>query len=100
MRTVRFHAEAEAEMLDAVAYYGAQREHLGERFLAAVQDALNRVKINPLLYEVVELDVRRCLTKTFPFGVLFRNRPDEIIVLAVMHLHRDPDYWKGRALDA
>jgi plasmid stabilization system protein ParE len=100
MRTVRFHAEAETEMLDAAAYYEAQREHLGERFLAAVQDALNRIQINPSLYEVVELGARRCLTKTFPFGVLFRNRPDEIVVLAVMHLHRDPDYWKGRAHDA
>lgn len=38
----------------------------------------------------------KCLTKTFPFGVLFRDRPDEIIVVAVMHLHRDPDYWKHR----
>jgi len=96
MRTVRFHAEAETEMLAAAAYYEAQREHLGERFLAAVQDALNRIQISPSLYEVVELDVRCCLTKIFPFGVLFRNRPDEIVVLAVMHLHRDPDYWKGR----
>ena len=52
MRTARFHAEAETEMLDAAAYYEAQREHLGERFLAAVQDALNRIQINPSLYEV------------------------------------------------
>lgn len=44
----------------------------------------------------VELDVRRCLAKTFPFGVLFRERPGAVVVMAVMHLHRDPDYWKNR----
>ena len=38
----------------------------------------------------VELDVQRCLTRTFPFGVLFRVRTDEILIMVVMHLHRDP----------
>ena len=96
MKTVRFHADAEAEMVEAAAYYETQQENLGKRFLASVQDALNRIQINPLLYQVVELDVRRCVTKTFPFGILFRARPEQIVVVAVMHLHRDPEYWKAR----
>jgi len=96
MRTVRFHSEAEVEMVEAAAYYEAQQENLGKRFLSSVQDALNRIHINPLLYPIVELDVRRCLTKTFPYGVLFRAPPDQIVVMAVMHLHREPDYWKDR----
>jgi plasmid stabilization system protein ParE len=96
MKTVRFHPDAETEMLEAAAYYEAQQENLGKRFLAAVRETLNRVRINPLLYPVVEVDVRRCITKTFPFGVLFRNLPDQIVIVAVMHLHREPEYWKGR----
>ncbi|SMP47399.1 Plasmid stabilization system protein ParE [Desulfonatronum zhilinae] len=96
MKKVRFYPDAEIEMTEAAAYYETQQPDLGKRFLTAVQDAVNRVVVNPRLYPVVELDVRRCLTKTFPFGVLFRERPDEIIVVAVMHLHRDPDYWKHR----
>jgi hypothetical protein len=83
-------------MLEAAGYYEAQRENLGKRFLASVQDALNRILINPLLYPIVEGDVRRCLTKTFPFGVLFRFLPEQIVVIAVMHLHRDPGYWRDR----
>ena len=83
-------------MIEAAAYYEAQQRELGRRFLASVQDAVNRIVLNPHLYPVVELDVRRCLTKTFPFGVLFRERPDKIVIMAVMHLHRDPDYWKNR----
>ncbi len=96
MKKVRFYPDAEIEMTEAATYYEKQQPDLGKRFLTAVQDAVNRVVVNPRLYPVVELDVRRCLTKTFPFGVLFRERPDEIIVVAVMHLHRDPDYWKHR----
>jgi plasmid stabilization system protein ParE len=96
MKTVRFHSDAESEMIEAAAYYEAQQSDLGRRFLASVQDAVNRIVLNPRLYPAVELDVRRCLTKTFPFGVLFREYPDQVVIMAVMHLHREPDYWKNR----
>jgi toxin ParE1/3/4 len=93
---VRFHPEAEAEMIAAAAYYEARRKDLGKRFLASVQDAINTLMINPRLYPVVHLDVRRCLTKVFLFGILFRVLPDRIVIVAVMHLHRHPDYWRKR----
>ncbi len=83
-------------MVAAAAYYESQQENLGKRFLASVQDAINSITINPRLYPVVDLDVRRCLTKVFPFGVLFRLLDDHIIVVAIMHLARHPDYWKDR----
>lgn len=66
MNSVRFQRDAEAEMIEAAAYYEAQQPDLGRRFLAAVQDAVNRAAITPRLFPIVELDVRRCLTRTFP----------------------------------
>ena len=96
MKTVRFHPDAEAEMISAAVYYEGLQADFGRRFLASVQDAVNRVSVNPDLYATVELDVRRCLTRTFPFGVLFRVQADVILIMAVMHLHRDPAYWKNR----
>ncbi len=96
MKTVKFHPAAEAEMLEAATYYELQQTDLGRRFLASTQDAVNRITLNPNLYPTIELDVRRCLLRTFPFSVLFRELPGRIVVMAVMHLHRDPDYWKNR----
>ena len=96
MKPVRFTPEAESELIAAASYYEAQQPDLGRRFLATVQDAVNRMMVNPRLYPIVELDVRRCLTKTFPFGVLFRVRPGAIMIIAIMHLRRDPDCWKTR----
>ena len=96
MSRVVFHPDAEAEMMAAASYYEAQQAGLGRRFLASVQDAANRILIRPGLYPVVILDVRRCLVQMFPFGVLFRERADAVVIMAVMHLHREPDYWKKR----
>jgi len=44
----------------------------------------------------LEDDIRRCLTNRFPYGVLYSIEANEIFILAVMHMHRDPDYWKHR----
>lgn len=96
MKPVRFHPEAEAEMMFAAKFYETQQRDLGKRFLASVQDVLNRIQVNPLLYHEIEGGFRRSLTTKFPFGVVFRITPDQYVIIAVMHLHRDPGYWKKR----
>ena len=99
MKPVEFYPEAESEMMQAASWYEEQRTDLGKRFLASVQDALNKIKITPLLYPVVDSDSRRCLTRTFPFGIIFRIESDCIQVIAVMHLHRDPNCWTDRSAE-
>lgn len=44
----------------------------------------------------IEGDIRRSLVRRFPFGVLYAFENEDIFVLAVMHLHREPNYWKNR----
>ena len=39
-------------MIEAAAYYEAQQCDLGRRFLASVQDSINRIVINPQLYPI------------------------------------------------
>jgi hypothetical protein len=43
-------------------------------------------------------DVRRCRTNKFPYGIVYMLEDNEhtIIIVAVMHLHREPGYWKDR----
>lgn len=96
MKPVRFHPEAEAEMMSAASFYETQQRDLGKRFLASLQNAIDRIQVNPLLYQEIDNGVRRCLTMTFPFGVIFRIMPDSFVIIAVMHLHREPGYWKNR----
>lgn len=96
MMPLRFHPEADAEMMEAAVIYETQQQDLGKRFLSAVQNSVNLIQINPALYPVIHIDVRRCVTKIFPFNVLFRVTSSQIIVIAIMHQSRNPDYWKSR----
>ena len=40
--------------------------------------------------------MRRRMLNRFPYGLLYAVEADRIIVVAVMHLHRRPGYWKDR----
>jgi len=96
MMNYSFHPEAEEEFLGAIAYYEERGESLGLDFAIEVRAAIARAVEHPRAWPIVEGELRRCLTTRFPYGVLYSQEPDGIFVLAVMHLHRDPDYWKHR----
>ena len=96
MRRVVFLDPAEEEMLEAAAYYEMQAPGLGGDFLAEVQYAVQRIAEYPESGRLIKGTIRRRLLRRFPHGILYRIDPDEIVIVAVMHLRRRPDYWKDR----
>lgn len=94
---VEFHPEALAEFRTAAEYYEQQQAGLGARFINAVETAVAHIVAAPASWRVIEGDIRRCLTKVFPYAVLYSIEPDYILVVAVMHCRREPGYWRNRA---
>jgi len=45
---------------------------------------------------IVEAPVRRALVNRFPYGVLYVDDHSELLIVAIMHLHREPGYWESR----
>jgi toxin ParE1/3/4 len=91
-----FHPEALTEYAEAVQYYVEQRAEVAQAFIDAVEDAIYRIRESPTRYVVIDEDVRRCMTRRFPYGILYTIDPDYILILAVMHCSREPGYWKNR----
>lgn len=94
--TFSFHPEAEAEFFDAIEYYEACRRGLGYDFAVETYSAIDKIVAFPLVWPSVDQKIRRCLMQRFPFGLLYDCSGDKIIIVAVMHLHRKPGYWKQR----
>ena len=69
---------------------------MGARFLDELDLVFQRIKDNPRQFPRVEGDVHRALLRHFPYGVYFLAKSEDIKVLAVLHLHREPDMWKSR----
>jgi toxin ParE1/3/4 len=50
----------------------------------------------PKHFPVIDGEVRRAVVDRFPYGVFFVELDDEISVIGIMHLHRDPQEWRSR----
>ena len=88
---------AEADLEDAARWYEDERAGLSERFLSDVDRTIARIRERPFEFPAVSGDVRRALLHTFPYAVYFRTSDAAVVVLAVLHLRRNPKVWRGRA---
>ena len=93
---VLFHPDAELELNAAIDYYEAIENGLGYDFSLEIISAIGRVIDFPKAWLIIDGDIRRALVKRFPYGILYAEDQDLIYIIAVMHLHRDPEYWKHR----
>ena len=93
-----FHPEALEEYEEAALYYAERDPGLGLRFIEAVEQTIQRILEAPNRWRVIDEDVRRCLTRVFPYAVLYILEPDFILIVAVMHCSREPGYWKQRVV--
>ncbi len=91
-----FHPEALSEYAEAVQYYTEQRVEVAQAFISAIEGAVYQIKEAPTRYAAIDEDVRRCMARRFPYGVLYTIEQDYILILAVMHCSREPGYWKSR----
>ena len=94
--TFSFHPDAEIEFNHAIDYYEECQTNLGLEFVDEVYKAIQRILMFPNAWQSLGDKNRRCLINRFPFGVVYYQREQEIIILAVMQLNRKPDYWKNR----
>ena len=93
-----FHPDAELELNAAVDYYEECKTNLGSEFAYEVQKTIQRILEFPTAWKKLDGDIRRCLTNRFPFGVIYYERDNEIIIVAIMQLQRKPNYWKERKI--
>ncbi len=88
---------AKREYEDAFEYYEAQDEGLGEKFRSAVWAAIAILEQFPAVGEEVRPGIRKILLRRFPYKLIYSATDDALVVIAVAHGHREPDYWLNRA---
>jgi plasmid stabilization system protein ParE len=92
----RFAEEALEEFIAAGRYYNQQVPGLGDAFVDEVEAGIRTILNGPEVWRVVEDGVRRHLIRRFPYGIYYTIEGDVVVVWAVKHLHRNPDYWQRR----
>lgn len=75
-------------------WYERENPGLGFEFLQELRAAYQRILDHPFGYQDLRSGIRRALTRRFPYAVYFSIEEDEIIILAVLHMARDPEEWQ------
>lgn len=101
MRQVRFHPAAAEEAEEAAAWYESEMPGLGEGFVKELTAAIALLRKNPvpsvpIPHPSKRLGARRLLLGRFPYDVVFVERGDSTVIVAVAHQRRRPGYWKAR----
>jgi hypothetical protein len=96
VKPVIFHPEARLELTKAGRDYAQISPALGQRFYVAMDKLIAEVRAQPALRRMFEPPARRHFRKPFPHAIIYLDRPDEVYVVAVMPLRKEPGYWKHR----
>ena len=98
-RRSRASEPASDEFTEAVRWYEVRRPGLGAEFFNAVASTVSLIEANPEIGTTISMDglTRRVLVARFPYQVVYRLRPTEIVIAAIAHLKRRPGYWQHRS---
>ncbi len=88
--------EAESDLAEAFEWYEQRRPGLGESLLLSVEATLVAIQETPSLFPEVHRNIRRALTRRFPFGVFYVVEGEAVVVIALFHASRDPKGWQNR----
>lgn len=93
---VSFHHEAEAEFHYAINFYEDCEPGLGEAFAHEIFSTVQRILWFPESWPKYSYRSRRCLCNRFPYTLIYRVIGDDVVIYAVMHQKRKPNYWTDR----
>ncbi|MCD6190444.1 MAG: type II toxin-antitoxin system RelE/ParE family toxin [Sulfurimonas sp.] len=93
---IEFLPEAKVELDEAVEYYELQVNGLGKNFKSIAKSTIKRVATFPTAWTEIRPNIRRCIMHKFPYNVLYSIEKDYILIIAISHHHRYPNYWEAR----
>ncbi len=87
---------ADLDIAGAFDWYEKEQAWLSQEFLDEVRAAYDRVADSPLAYQTLRSGIRRALVRRFPYAIYFTVEGNVVVVLAVLHVSRDPAEWQRR----
>jgi hypothetical protein len=91
-----YHIEAINEAWEAFHWYDSQSANAADLFWEELRSARRSVSLHPESWTPYLLGTRCYKLRRFPYVLVYLDRGDLIIGIAVAHLKRRPGYWQGR----
>jgi len=96
MKSYRFHPEVELDSDLAISWHLERSAELAFRLALEFQSGYRNIVENPNRFPTYLWGTRRLVLQEFPFSIIYREKTDEVEIIAVAHAKRRPGYWKRR----
>ena len=96
MKPIDYLPGARLDYDESFDWYAERSAIAAERFSTAVDAALQRISTNPQWFARIDSRHQECSVQRFPFRIVFRDEAARILVVAIAHAKRRPDYWANR----
>lgn len=93
---ISIHEFAAKELDEAIEWYDLQSSGLGKRFKKAVIEQIKKIKKHPNWFLTESNSIFKAYIPKFPYKILFTANNDEIVIWAIVHMHRKPRFWQSR----
>lgn len=91
MKNVVLLADAADDLRQAKRFYEEQATDLGEYCVSALLADLDRLAFLSTIHSR-QFGYHRMIGTHFPFGIYYREQGDEMLVVAILDLRRDPTW--------
>jgi toxin ParE1/3/4 len=95
-RRVEFHQGAVSDVRGAVEWYRERSPKAALEFIEELQRATDTIREAPDRWPPGKNSTRRFLLWRFPFSIIYSEQESLIMIWAVAHGSRRPEYWAGR----
>ena len=95
-KILRIRSEAREEIELGFEWYLQRSPKAADALLVEVDYSLAQIVSHPGLHPRYTKNTRRCILEKFPYFVVFQERDDAILVIALAHAKRRFGYWRGR----
>jgi plasmid stabilization system protein ParE len=95
-KRLRIQSRAQQEINEAFDWYFERNPKAADAFLTEIVASLAQIVSQPQLYPAFTKNTRRRVLQGFPYSVIFQEKDDAILVVAVAHAKLRPGYWRGR----
>jgi plasmid stabilization system protein ParE len=93
---IEFLPEADEEFLEAARYYESEAAGVGLAFVAEVHKAVSEMEKFPFAAPDVRVGVRKKVLRHFAYNIFYAVDADTLVIVAVAHQRKRPNYWHGR----
>lgn len=92
-----FHPGAAQDYEEAFIWYFARGPGIARDFEREISRCLRLIAQSPDRWPKFDAERRRIVVRKFPYSIVYEMIGREVMILAVAHGKRKPNYWRARA---